>query len=72
MPTSPTAVPTQPSPVPTFNHPTPVPTYAPTYAGPLLNISFCPKFPLPRPTLYNCEMRRPIFNVHNRYRCHLA
>jgi hypothetical protein len=65
VPTSPTLAPTAPSPVPTEFEPTQVPTYAPTFGGPKVNITYCPKSPLPRPTLYNCEMKRPIFNVHN-------
>jgi len=50
--------------------PTPEPTPQPTYAGPMINISFCPKSPLPRPdTLTDqghetCEERKPNFNVH--------
>ena len=64
MPSIPTPYPTQPSPVPTFEYPTPVPTYAPTYGGPLLNISFCPKFPLPAPLYMHCESKKPNFNVH--------
>jgi hypothetical protein len=65
LPSQPTVLPTQPSHAPTFEYPTPVPSPSPTYGGPLLNISICPKFPLPRPTLWHCEMRRPTFNVHN-------
>mmetsp|Transcript_31411 Transcript_31411/g.70604 ORF Transcript_31411/g.70604 Transcript_31411/m.70604 type:complete len:516 (+) Transcript_31411:226-1773(+) len=71
VPTQPTNLPTQPSHAPTFEYPTQVPTPSPTYAGPLLNISICPKFPLPRPdTLTDqghetCEVRKPNFNVHN-------
>jgi len=65
LPSQPTVLPTQPSHAPTFEYPTPLPSPSPTYGGPLLNISICPKFPLPRPTLWHCEMRKPIFNVHN-------
>jgi parallel beta-helix repeat protein len=65
LPSQPTQFPTQPSLVPTFYEPTPLPTSEPTFAGPHLNMTFCPVWPLPRPDMYNCEMRRPNFNVHN-------
>mmetsp|Transcript_17099 Transcript_17099/g.20126 ORF Transcript_17099/g.20126 Transcript_17099/m.20126 type:complete len:713 (-) Transcript_17099:65-2203(-) len=65
LPSQPTLNPTQPSLVPTFYEPTPLPTSEPTFAGPHLNMTFCPVWPLPRPDMYNCEMRKPNFNVHN-------